>query len=78
MQLFKFKSTPQNRIQKYANYRRQILKMDSYPLTQDSKPTLQGQDHKPFQPTIQVLMWLMGTTVIILLILVLALVYFGR
>lgn len=78
MQLFKFKSTTQNRIQKYANYRRQILKMDSYPQTQDSKPTFEGQDHKRFQPTIQVLMWLMGTTVIILLILVVALVYFGR
>ncbi|MFZ9138938.1 MAG: hypothetical protein ACO207_00590 [Bacilli bacterium] len=78
MQLFKFKSTPQNRIQKYANYRRQILKMDSYSQMQDSKPTVEGQDHKRFQPTIQVLMWLMGTTVIILLILVVALVYFGR
>jgi len=78
MPLFKFNSTPQNRMQKYAKYRRQILKMDSYSLTQDTKPSLDGLEDKTIQPTIRVLMWFMGTTVIILLILVLALVYFGR
>lgn len=78
MKLMNLKRLPQNRIQKYAKYRRQILKMNTFQLSQDVKNSDSKENTKAFHPTINLLMWVMGATVIILLILVVALVYFGR
>jgi len=78
MKLMNLKRLPQNRIQKYAKYRRQILKMNTFQLSQDVKNSDSQENTKAFHPTINLLMWVMGATVIILLILVVALVYFGR
>lgn len=78
MKLMNLKRLPQNRIQKYAKYRRQILKMNTFQLSQDVKNSDSQENNKVFHPTINLLMWVMGATVIILLILVVALVYFGR
>ncbi|MEN9819334.1 MAG: hypothetical protein RL379_112 [Bacillota bacterium] len=78
MKLFNFKRIPQSRIQKFAKYRRQILKMNRYQLSQDAQTFVSEQNAKSFHPSINILMWIMGATVIILLILVVALVYFGR
>ncbi len=78
MKLMNLKRLPQNRIQKYAKYRRQILKMNAFQLSQEVKNTDSRENTKAFLPTINLLMWVMGATVIILLILVVALVYFGR
>ena len=78
MKLMNLKRLPQNRIQKYAKYRRQILKMNTFQLSQDVNKSDSQENTKAFHPTINLLMWVMGATVIILLILVVALVYFGR
>jgi hypothetical protein len=78
MKLMNFKRIPQNRTQKYAKYRRQILKMNAFQFSQEAKSSDLEENSKSFHPTINLLMWMMGASVIILLILVVALVYFGR
>lgn len=78
MKLMNLKRMPQNRIQKYAKYRRKIIKMNSFQISQEAKSSVFEETSKSYHPTINLLMWMMGAIVIILLILVVALVYFGR
>ncbi|MEY3431702.1 MAG: hypothetical protein RIS53_600 [Bacillota bacterium] len=78
MKLLNLKVKTQNRIQKFAKYRRQIMKMNSFQSIQETKPDGSNAKGKSFFPTLNLLMWMMGGSVIILLILVVALVYFGR
>ncbi len=78
MKLFNLKRNPQNRIQKFAKYRRQIMKMKYIQAPQAFNSSLSDDNRKAYLPTVRILMWMMGGVVIILLILVLALVYFGR
>lgn len=73
---FSFKKVPLTRIKKYAKYRRMILRMDAHPGRWQSPPAEKVQGSLP--QAIILLMWLLGGIVIILLILVSALVYFGR
>ncbi len=78
MKLLNLKINPKTRIQKFAKYRRQIMKMNTFQSSLDLKSALSEENRKSFIPTINLLMWMMGGIVIILLILVVALVYFGR
>ncbi len=66
------------RIKKFARYRQAILRMNLERLS--NKQVFLAEDsneNSSFKP-IQIFMWLLGAGVIILLILVVALVYFGR
>jgi hypothetical protein len=67
-----------SRIKKFARYRQAILRMNPDRIA--NKQVFQAEEmseNSSFRP-IQVLMWLLGAGVIILLILVVALVYFVR
>lgn len=70
--------TKPTRIKKFARYRRAILRMNPDQLGQKqvflAEDTNENSSFKPMQ----ILMWFLGAGVIILLILVVALVYFGR
>lgn len=73
-----WKNKKPTRIKKYARYRQAILRMNPDRLA--NKQVFQAEntnENSSFRP-IQVVMWLLGTGVIILLILVVALVYFVR
>jgi hypothetical protein len=74
----KFQSSPRTRIQKFARYRKAILKMKG-PLSLNPKflATDTDIDSMKAKP-ITLFMWVFGGGVIILLILVVALVYFVR
>ena len=78
MNLLNLNQKPQNRIQKFAKYRRQIMKINQFQSSQEMNSGLLKDNGKSILPTVNVLMWIMGGIVIILLILVVALVYFGR
>jgi hypothetical protein len=66
------------RIKKFARYRQAILRMNPERIA--TKQVFQADDttENPSLKPIQVFMWLLGAGVIILLILVVALVYFVR
>lgn len=73
-----WKNKKPTRIKKYARYRQAILRMNPDRLA--NKQVFQTEntnENSSFRP-IQVVMWLLGAGVIILLILVVALVYFVR
>lgn len=73
-----WKNKKPTRIKKYARYRQAILRMNPDRLA--NKQVFQAEntnENSSFRP-IQVVMWLLGAGVIILLILVVALVYFVR
>jgi hypothetical protein len=73
-----WKNKKPTRIKKFARYRQAILRMNPERLS--NKQVFLGEDvnqNASFKP-IQIFMWLLGAGVIILLILVVALVYFGR
>jgi hypothetical protein len=73
-----WKNNKPTRIKKFARYRQAILRMN--PERISNKQVFLAEDNNQnssFKP-IQILMWLLGSGVIILLILVVALVYFGR
>jgi hypothetical protein len=73
-----WKNKKQTRIKKFARYRQAILRMNPERLS--NKQVFLSDDVNQivsFKP-IQIFMWLLGAGVIILLILVVALVYFGR
>jgi hypothetical protein len=73
-----WKTKKTTRIKKFARYRQAILRMNPDHLgnKQEFLPEMTNENSS-FKP-IQVLMWLLGAGVIILLILVVALVYFVR
>jgi uncharacterized membrane protein len=73
-----FNNKKPTRIKKFARYRQAILRMNSERLS--NKQVFLAEDtnqNTSFTP-IQIFTWLLGAGVIILLILVVALVYFGR
>lgn len=73
-----WKNKKPTRIKKYARYRQAILRMNPDRLA--NKQVFQAEntsENSSLRP-IQVVMWLLGAGVIILLILVVALVYFVR
>jgi hypothetical protein len=73
-----FQSNPRTRIQKFARYRKAILKMKG-PSSLNPKFLATDSDIESFKPKpITLFMWVFGGGVIILLILVVALVYFVR
>ena len=66
------------RIKKFARYRRAILRMNQERIA--TKQVFQAEEiseNSSLKP-MQLFMWLLGAGVIILLILVVALLYFGR
>jgi hypothetical protein len=73
-----WKNKKQTRIKKFARYRQAILRMNPERLS-NKQVFLSDNVNQivSFKP-IQIFMWLLGAGVIILLILVVALVYFGR
>jgi hypothetical protein len=72
------KNKKQTRIKKYARYRQAILRMNPERLSNKQVFLAEGVNQNSTFKPIQIFMWLLGAGVIILLILVVALVYFGR
>jgi hypothetical protein len=73
-----WKNKKSTRMKKFARYRQAILRMNPERLA--TKQVFQAEDiseNSSLRP-MQLFMWLLGAGVIILLILVVALVYFGR
>jgi hypothetical protein len=73
-----WKNRKLTRIKKFAKYRQAILRMNPDRLS--NKQVFLAEDiieNSSFKP-MQIFKWLLGAGVIILLILVVALVYFGR
>lgn len=73
-----WKKKPMTRIQKFRAYRQAILRMKLSQFQEAGLRMANEDESSPLPKAIGLMMWLLGGTVIILLIVVSALVYFGR
>jgi hypothetical protein len=72
------KRNQQTRIHKFAKYRQAILRMKQDRVAANQVFLAKDVNLDPMMKPFQVFMWFVGAGVIILLILVVALIYFGR
>jgi uncharacterized membrane protein len=73
-----WKKNKQTRIHKFAKYRQTILRMKQKRVSVSQVFLAKDVNLDPTIKPFQVFMWFVGAGVIILLILVVALIYFGR